>query len=119
MTAGNSSESATCSGRVGTTRATVRKTGSARAAPSWTQWTASEVYKLDSIMGQAQELGSYWINGLPLDAGEQLIARLRAVTPAQVQAVARRYFTDRTLNTGLLLPEAAEAAVAAAKEGAK
>jgi len=84
-----------------------------------TQWTASEVYKLDSIMGQAQELGSYWINGLPLDAGEQLIARLRAVTPAQVQAVARRYFTDRTLNTGLLLPEAAEAAVAAAKEGAK
>lgn len=74
-----------------------------------TQWTASEVYKLDSIMGQAQELGSYWINGLPLDAGEQLIARLRAVTPAQVQAVAQRYFTERTLNTGLLLPEAAEA----------
>jgi zinc protease len=81
-----------------------------------TQWTASEVYKLDSIMGQAQELGSYWINGLPLDAGEQLIARLRAVTPAQVQAVAQRYFTERTLNTGLLLPEAAEAV---AKEGAK
>jgi zinc protease len=81
-----------------------------------TQWTASEVYKLDSIMGQAQELGSYWINGLPLDAGEQLIARLRAVTPAQVQAVAQRYFTDRTLNTGLLLPEAAENV---AKEDAK
>jgi zinc protease len=81
-----------------------------------TQWTASEVYKLDSIMGQAQELGSYWINGLPLDAGEQLIARLREVTPAQVQAVAQRYFTERTLNTGLLLPEAAEGI---AKEGAK
>ncbi len=81
-----------------------------------TQWTASEVYKLDSIMGQAQELGSYWINGLPLDAGEQLIARLRAVTPAQVQAVAQRYFTERTLNTGLLLPESADAV---AKEGAQ
>lgn len=81
-----------------------------------TQWTASEVYKLDSIMGQAQELGSYWINGLPLDAGERLIARLREVTPAQVQAVAQRYFTERTLNTGLLLPEAA---VGIAKEGAK
>lgn len=79
-----------------------------------TQWTASEVYKLDSIMGQAQELGSYWINGLPLDAGERLIARLRAVTPAQVQAVAQRYFTERTLNTGLLLPESADAV---AKEG--
>lgn len=81
-----------------------------------TQWTASEIYKLDSIMGQAQELGSYWINGLPLDAGQQLIARLRAVTSAQVQAVAQRYFTERTLNTGLLLPEAAQAG---AKEGAK
>lgn len=81
-----------------------------------TQWTASEVYKLDSIMGQAQELGSYWINGLPLDAGERLIAGLRAVTPAQVQAVAQRYFTERTLNTGLLLPQAAETV---AKEGAQ
>ncbi len=81
-----------------------------------TQWTASEVYKLDSIMGQAQELGSYWINGLPLDAGEQLITRLRAVTPAQVQAVAQRYFTERTLNTGVLLPEAAESVT---QEGAK
>jgi len=69
-----------------------------------TQWTAGEVYKLDSIMGQAQELGSYWVNGLPLDAGERLIAQLRAVTAAQVKAVAQRYFTDRTLNTGVLLP---------------
>lgn len=78
-----------------------------------TQWTAGEVYKLDSIMAQAQELGSYWINGLGLDAGEVLNARLAAVTTAQVRAVAQRYFTDRTLNTGVLLPEAAAA------EGAK
>jgi len=70
-----------------------------------TQWTASEVYKLDSIMGQAQELGTYWVNGLPVDAGERLIAQLRAVTAEQVRAVAGRYFTDRTLNTGVLLPE--------------
>ncbi|MGC4395201.1 insulinase family protein [Hydrogenophaga sp. T2] len=71
-----------------------------------TQWTASEVYKLDSIMGQAQELGTYWINGLPVDAGERLIAQLRAVTAEQVRAVAGRYFIERTLNTGVLLPEA-------------
>lgn len=69
-----------------------------------TQWTAGEVYKLDSLMGQAQELGTYWINGLPLDAGERLIARLGAVTSAQVASVAQRYFIDRTLNTGVLLP---------------
>lgn len=71
-----------------------------------TQWTAGEVYKLDSIMGQAQELGSYWINGLPVDAGERLIAQLRAVTAEQVRSVAQRHFGDRTLNTGVLLPEA-------------
>ena len=47
-----------------------------------TQWIASEVYKLDSVMSQARELGSYWVQGLPLDAGERLIARLRGVTAA-------------------------------------
>lgn len=71
-----------------------------------TQWTASEVYKLDSVFNQAQEQGSYWVNGLPTDAGERLMAGLRAVTAEQVRAVAQRYFTDRTLNTGVLVPEA-------------
>jgi zinc protease len=71
-----------------------------------TQWTASEVYKLDSVVSQAQELGSYWINGLPLDTDQRLLAGLRAVTPAQVQAVAAKYFGERTLTTGVLVPEA-------------
>jgi zinc protease len=78
-----------------------------------TQWTASEVYKLDSVFNQAQEQGTYWLNGLPMDAGERLMAGLQAVTAEQVRAVARRYFTDRTLNTGVLVPEAR------AKEGAR
>ncbi|HSX91680.1 MAG TPA: pitrilysin family protein [Hydrogenophaga sp.] len=71
-----------------------------------TQWTASEVYKLDSVFNQAQEQGTYWLNGLPTDAGERLMAGLQAVTAEQVRAVARRYFIDRTLNTGVLVPEA-------------
>jgi hypothetical protein len=40
-----------------------------------TQWMASEVYKRDSVMNQAQELGSNWVQGLPLDAEERLLAR--------------------------------------------
>ena len=36
-----------------------------------TQWVASEVYKLDSLMNQARELGSYWVLGLPLDPRHQ------------------------------------------------
>ena len=59
-----------------------------------TQWVASEIYKLDSVFNQARELGSQWVQGLPLDAGERLVTRLRAVTGAQVQSVAARYFGD-------------------------
>ncbi|MDO8279751.1 MAG: pitrilysin family protein [Burkholderiaceae bacterium] len=70
-----------------------------------TQWVASEVYKLDSVMSQARELGSYWTQGLPLDAGERLIERLRAVTASQVQAVAARYFGDDQLTVAVLSPQ--------------
>jgi zinc protease len=70
-----------------------------------TRWIAAEVYKLDSVMSQARELGSHWALGLPLDAGERLIERLRAVTAAQVQAVAGKYFGDDQLTVGTLLPQ--------------
>ncbi len=71
-----------------------------------TQWVASEVYKLDSVFNQARELGNYWVQGQPLDAGERLIARLRAVTPEQVKAVAAKYFGDDQLTVAILRPQA-------------
>jgi zinc protease len=43
--------------------------------------------------------------GLPLDAGEQLVARLRGVHAAQVQAVAARYFGDDQLTVATLRPQ--------------
>lgn len=70
-----------------------------------TQWVASQVYRLDSIMSQAQELGSQWVMGMPLDAQERLIERLRGVTAAQVQAVAAKYFGDDQLTVGTLRPQ--------------
>jgi zinc protease len=70
-----------------------------------TQWTAGEIYKLDSVANQARELGSYWINGMGLDTGDRLMTRLRAVTAAQVQSVAQRYFSDEQLTTGVLVPD--------------
>ncbi|MCZ4315931.1 pitrilysin family protein [Comamonadaceae bacterium G21597-S1] len=70
-----------------------------------TQWMASEVYKLDSLFSQARALGSYWALGLPLDAGERLVALLRTVTAEQVQAVARRYFGDDQLTVAVLRPQ--------------
>lgn len=75
-----------------------------------TQWIASQVYKRDSVMGQAQELGMNWIYGLPLDADRRLIERLRGITAAQVQAVARKYFGDQQLTVGTLVPQSRKAA---------
>ena len=70
-----------------------------------TQWIAGEVYKLDSLMSQARELGAYWIQGLPSNAGERLIQRLRGVTADQVKDVAARYFNDDQLTVGVLRPQ--------------
>ena len=69
-----------------------------------TQWVASQTYKLDSVMAQARELGANWIQGLPLDASARLIAKLQAVTAAQVQAVAGKYFGDDQLTVATLRP---------------
>lgn len=70
-----------------------------------TQWVASETYKLDAVFSQARELGSYWVNGLPLDADTRLIAQLRSISGAEVQAVAARYFGDDELTIATLLPQ--------------
>ena len=69
------------------------------------QWVASEVYKQDSVFNQARSLGANWAVGLPVDADARLIARLRAVTAAQVQSVAARYFGDDALTVATLLPQ--------------
>jgi zinc protease len=70
-----------------------------------TQWVAGEVYQLDSVFNQARALGSNWVQGLPLDANERLIARLRAVTADQVKAVAGKYFGDDQLTVAVLQPQ--------------
>lgn len=69
-----------------------------------TQWAASTIYSQDSMQSQANELGNNWIQGWPLDATERLMALLREVTPAQVQAVAARYFGDDQLTVAELIP---------------
>ena len=83
--------------------------GEAELARVKTQWVASETYKRDSVMAQARELGSNWIQGLPLDASERIVARLQAVTAAQVQAVAAKYFGDDQLTVATLRPLPLEA----------
>lgn len=69
------------------------------------QWTASEVFKRDSLFMQAYELGSTWAQAWPQGSDHVLMQRLRAITPEQVRSVAQRYFSDRQLTVGLLLPQ--------------
>ncbi|WP_213955135.1 pitrilysin family protein [Variovorax sp. dw_954] len=78
--------------------------GAAELARVKTQWVASETYKLDSVMAQARELGSNWVQRLPLDSSSRMIARLQAVTADQVQAVAGKYFGDDQLTVAILRP---------------
>ena len=74
-----------------------------------TQWTASTVYGRDSIYGQANDLGSNWVEGFPLDADDRILKLLRTVTPEQVKSVAQRYFGDDQLTVGTLVPQPIEA----------
>jgi zinc protease len=69
-----------------------------------TQAVASKVYQADSIFYQAMEIGMLESIGLDWRLAEQEIARLRAVTPQQVQAVVRKYLIDDNLNVAELIP---------------
>ena len=69
------------------------------------QWTAGEVYQQDSVFNQARMLGANWTMDLPLSFEADMLERLRGVTPAQVQAVAARYFGDDELTVATLLPQ--------------
>lgn len=70
-----------------------------------TQWAASEIYKLDSVYNQAQELGTWWVNGQGIDASGRLMEALRSVTADEVRDVARRLFPDERLSLAVLVPD--------------
>ena len=69
-----------------------------------TQLIAGQIYKRDSVFGQAMEIGSMEMSGLSYKDIDLIIERLRAVTPLQVQAVAQKYFGDDALTVATLVP---------------
>jgi zinc protease len=68
------------------------------------QAVAGQVYKRDSLMGQAMEIGMDEMVGLSWKDDPLMLERLRAVTAAEVQAVAKKYFRDETLTVAQLDP---------------
>jgi zinc protease len=69
-----------------------------------TQLVAGQIYKRDSIFGQAMEIGTLEMGGISHTKIDRIIEKLKAVTAAQVQAVAQKYFSDDTLTVATLVP---------------
>jgi len=68
------------------------------------QLIASQVYKRDSVFGQAMEIGSMEMAGISFRQIDRIIEKLGAVTPEQVKSVAQKYFSDEQLTIATLQP---------------
>lgn len=69
------------------------------------QLVAAQVYKLDSMFGQAMEIGQNESAGIPYQKIGRMLERLQQVSAAEVQAVAKKYFNDDMLTIGVLDPQ--------------
>ena len=69
-----------------------------------TQLIAGQIYKRDSIFGQAMEMGVMEMSGLSYADVDRVIEKLKEVTAEQVQAVAQKYFGDDALTVAMLVP---------------
>jgi zinc protease len=69
-----------------------------------TQLIASQIYKRDSIFGQAMEIGGLEMTGISYKNIDRMIEKVKAVTAQQVQTVAQKYFGDDQLTVATLVP---------------
>ena len=79
------------------------------------QLRASEVYKKDSVMGQAMEIGMLETLGYGWQSSPLMLEKLNQVTAADVQRVAQSYFKDDQLTIARLVPQPLDAAELAAR----
>jgi zinc protease len=75
---------------------------------------SEQIYKRDSIFGQAMEIGSTEMAGFSWKDIDYILEKMQSITPAQVQAVAKKYLVDEGLTIAVLDPQARQAA---SKEG--
>jgi len=79
------------------------------------QLRAAQVYKKDSVMGQAMEIGMLETLGYGWRSDALMLDKLNAVTVADVQRVAQTYFTDTQLTIARLAPQPLDAAEVASR----
>jgi len=69
------------------------------------QVVASQVFKRDSIFGQAMEIGRFETAGLSYRDIDRTLERVKQVSAEQVRAVAKQYFVDDQLTVVVLDPQ--------------
>lgn len=72
------------------------------------QVVAAHVYQRDSMFFQARQMGSMEAAGLSYRTPDVMLEKLKQVTAAQVQEVARKYFGDDQLTIAYLDPQPLE-----------
>jgi zinc protease len=66
---------------------------------------SDQIYKRDSIFGQAMEIGSTEMAGFSWKDIDVMLEKMQTITPAQVQAVAKKYLVDEGLTIAVLDPQ--------------
>ena len=74
------------------------------------QILSSQIYKRDSLRGQAMEIGVLEMLGIGYQQMDRLIEKLKAVSSDDVKSVAQRYFDDDQMTVGILDPLPPDAA---------
>lgn len=69
-----------------------------------TQIIAQKTFEKDSIFGQAMGIGLLETIGLGWQTAEDYTQRINAITPAQIQEVAKRYFDNNSVTDARLFP---------------
>lgn len=82
----------------------------AELARARSQLRAAEIYKKDSVMGQAMEIGILETLGYGWQTSDLMLDKLNAVSAADIQRVAQTYFSDEQLTIARLVPQALDEA---------
>jgi zinc protease len=76
---------------------------------------SEQIYKRDSIFGQAMEIGGTEMAGFSWRDIDYMLERMQSITPEQVQAVAKKYLVDDHLTIAVLDPQARKSGVEGSK----
>jgi zinc protease len=76
---------------------------------------SEQIYKRDSIFGQAMEIGGTEMAGFSWRDIDYMLEKMQSITPEQVQAVAKKYLVNDQLTIAVLDPQARKSGAAGSK----